>query len=197
MGHVPYFIHGHRAVFRKAPRALPGTACLVAVLLGLAASGASAQAIAARKGTGLPVPRFVSLKSNLVNVRRGASNDHAITAIYKKRGLPVEIVAEWDNWRKIRDSEGTEGWVWHSLLSGERTALVSPWSGSSEETFHITAEPDSSGRTVARVRPGVVVSVKSCDKQWCTVRLTWEKRDYQGFFPQNRLWGVYPDEEFE
>src|SRR5580704_16912202 len=74
--------------------------------------------------SGLPVPRFVSLKTDRVNVRGGPDKDHDVAWIYTKVGLPVEITAEFENWRRIRDSDGTEGWVYHSLLSGKRTATV-------------------------------------------------------------------------
>ena len=70
------------------------------------------------------MPRFVSLKSDKVNVRGGPTKDHDVTWIYTRAGLPVEITAEFDNWRRIRDWEGSEGWVYHSLLSGRRTAMV-------------------------------------------------------------------------
>lgn len=77
--------------------------------------------------TGLPVPRFVSLKSDRVNLREGPSKDHRTIWIFQRAGLPVEVTAEFDIWRRIRDSEGSEGWVLHSLLSGRRTAIVAPW----------------------------------------------------------------------
>src|SRR5262245_12595892 len=76
-----------------------------------------------RRGTGLPVPRYVSLKTDRVNLREGPSKDHRTAWVFQRAGLPVEIVAEFETWRRIRDSEGTEGWVLHSLLSGRRTAL--------------------------------------------------------------------------
>ena len=76
--------------------------------------------------SGLPVPRFVSLKPDRVNVRGGPTRDHEVTFVYTRAGLPVEITAESDNWRRIRDWEGSEGWVYHSLLSGRRTAVVTP-----------------------------------------------------------------------
>ncbi len=72
------------------------------------------------------MPRFVSLKSDKVNVRAGPTKDHDVTWVYTRSGLPVEITAEFENWRRIRDWEGAEGWVYHSLLSGRRTALVAP-----------------------------------------------------------------------
>ena len=76
--------------------------------------------------SGLPVPRFVSLKSDRVNVRGGPTKDHDVAWVFTRSGLPVEITAEFENWRRIRDCEGAEGWVYHSLLSGRRTAMVVP-----------------------------------------------------------------------
>ena len=77
--------------------------------------------------SGLPVPRYVSLKSDRVNLREGPSKDHRTTWVFQRAGLPVEITGEFEIWRKVRDSEGAEGWVLHSLLSGRRTVLVAPW----------------------------------------------------------------------
>ncbi len=79
--------------------------------------------------SGLPLPRFVSLKSDRVNVRAGPGQSHRVAWVFSRAGLPVEIVAEFENWRRIRDSDGSEGWVFHSLLSGRRTGVVAPWSG--------------------------------------------------------------------
>ena len=76
--------------------------------------------------TKLPLPRFASLKTDRVNLREGPSKDHATKWVYERAGLPVEITAEFEIWRRVRDSEGVEGWVLHSLLSGRRTALVTP-----------------------------------------------------------------------
>ena len=76
--------------------------------------------------TKLPLPRYASLKTDRVNLREGPSKDHATKWVYERAGLPVEITAEFEIWRKVRDSEGVEGWVLHSLLSGRRTALVAP-----------------------------------------------------------------------
>ena len=77
--------------------------------------------------TRLPLPRFVSLKAERVNVRRGPSSEHQIAWVFTKKGLPVEIVAEFEQWRRIRDSEGSENGVFHSMLTGKRTAMVAPW----------------------------------------------------------------------
>ncbi len=110
---------------------------LAVILAGwLTAPGAPALAqkaavdLAARKAgpiTGLPTPRFVSLKADEVNVRRGPGWDHAVAWVFHRAGLPVEVIAEFDVWREVRDSEGATGWVAGTLLSGRRTVLVAPW----------------------------------------------------------------------
>ena len=89
----------------------------------------------------LPMPRFVSLKADSVNLREGPNRDHPVKWIFKRAGLPVEITAEFEQWRRIRDSEGTEGWVLQNLLSGRRTVLVAPWS--KEESISLFEHPDA------------------------------------------------------
>ncbi|WP_296711988.1 SH3 domain-containing protein [Rhodoblastus sp.] len=142
--------------------------------------------------TGLPVPRYVSLKSDHVNLREGPSKDHATKWIYQRAGLPVEITAEYETWRRIRDSEGSEGWVLHSLLSGKRSALIAPWKKDAPP-FPLRAEPQESSNIVAKLAPGVIASVKKCDGSWC--RLKGDR--YDGYMSQTLLWGVYPGEKVE
>jgi SH3-like domain-containing protein len=142
--------------------------------------------------SGLPLPRYVSLKSDHVNLREGPSKDHATKWIYQRAGLPVEITAEFDTWRRIRDSEGAEGWVFHSLLSGKRSALVAPWK-KDVSPFPLRANPEKDAATLAKLAPGVIVSVKSCDGKWCRVKID----GYDGYLVQTELWGVYPDEKVE
>src|SRR5262245_50012280 len=112
---------------------------LIAVGLGLVAAGPAEaaddtvkQAAVEGPKTALPIPRFVSLKSDKVNVRKGPSTDQSIVWVFSRAGLPVEVIAESDNWRRVRDSEGADGWVWHSLLSGRRTVLIAPWTKAPE-----------------------------------------------------------------
>jgi SH3-like domain-containing protein len=107
---------------RARRRSAFGILALVVVLGASAAQAAGDIAVGATSG--LPVPRFVSLKPDRVTVRGGPTRDHEIAFVFTRSGLPVEITAESDNWRRIRDWEGAEGWVYHSLLSGRRTALV-------------------------------------------------------------------------
>jgi SH3-like domain-containing protein len=141
--------------------------------------------------SGLPVPRFVSLKAGKVFVRQGPTKDYPVIYVYRRAGEPVEITAEFDNWRRIRDSEGSEGWVWHSLLSGRRTALVAPWAKEAALPIRVKASADE--RTSARLEPKVLVEVRRCDGDWCRV----EGDGFDGFIEQERLWGVYPGERFD
>jgi SH3-like domain-containing protein len=143
--------------------------------------------------SGLPVPRFVSLKSDRVNVRGGPTKDHDVTWIFTRSGLPVEVTAEFDNWRRIRDWEGSEGWVYHSLLSGRRTALVSAKLKSKGELLALYGSADPKSSIVARLEPGVVGTVKKCTDGWCRV----VGSGFDGYIQQERLWGVYPGEKVE
>ncbi len=142
--------------------------------------------------SGLPLPRYVSLKAGAVNLREGPSKDHATKWIYQRAGLPVEIIAEFATWRRIRDSEGADGWVLHSLLSGKRTALVQPWKKDGPP-LPLRAKPDKDANLTAKLAPGVVANVKKCDAGWCRLYGS----GYDGYMPQTELWGVYPDEKVE
>ena len=142
--------------------------------------------------SGLPVPRYVSLKSDRVNLREGPSKDHRTTWIFERAGLPVEITAEFETWRKIRDSEGSEGWVLHSLLSGRRTGLVTPWKKDGPPVA-VFKKPDADAGPVARLEPNVLANIRSCDKTWCRV----SGDGFDGYVKQVDLWGVYPNEAVE
>lgn len=140
--------------------------------------------------SGLPVPRFASLKNQRVNVRRGPSQDHPVAWQFQRAGLPVEIIRESENWRMIRDSEGEEGWVFHSLLSGRRTAMVAPWDRE-EALRSLRNEPSAGADTLARVEPQVLVAIERCDGLWCRI----EASGYRGWMEQTELWGVYSGEQ--
>jgi len=141
--------------------------------------------------SGLPVPRFVSLKPDKVNVRGGPTRDHDVAWQYTRAGLPVEITAESDNWRRIRDSDGAEGWVYHSMLSGRRTAVVT--AKDKNELVPLHAKADTQAAVTARLQSGVLASVKSCTGTWCRV----VGSGFDGWMAQERLWGVYPSEKVE
>jgi SH3-like domain-containing protein len=183
---------------------ISGSVCL-AVLAGVAyglwgyrldgGSAAAAQDAAPalaepmRQGSsGLPLPRFVTLKADRVNVRRGPSSEHQVSWVFTRQGLPVEIVAEFEHWRRIRDSEGAEGWVYHSLLSGRRSVLVAPWSGAKPVPLRSSDAAES--RAVALLSAGVMADVRSCTGAWCRISIA----GHDGWIDQAMLWGVYPGE---
>ena len=141
--------------------------------------------------SGLPVPRFVSLKPDRVNVRGGPNKDQDVRWVYTRVGMPVEITAEYENWRRIRDWEGAEGWVYHSLLSGKRTAIVVPRLNS--ELVPLYESADKTSAVVARLQSGVLGALKSCDGQWCQ----FSGKGFSGYIRQDRLYGAYPNEKVD
>jgi SH3-like domain-containing protein len=131
------------------------------------------------------------LKPDRVNVRGGPTRDHDVAWVYTRAGLPVEVTAESENWRRIRDWEGAEGWVYHSMLTGRRTALVK--AKEKDALVPLQAKPDASSEVVARLQSGVLSTVKSCTGAWCRIFGT----GFDGWVAQERLWGVYPSEKVE
>jgi SH3-like domain-containing protein len=166
-------------------------AVIVGGLLGASVSTTVSARDAALASSGLPVPRYVSLKSDHVNVRAGPTKDNDVAWVYTRSGLPVEITAEYENWRRVRDSEGAEGWVYHSLLSGRRTAVVTMKSKDGLAPLYESA--DTTSALTARLQAGVVAQVRKCTSNWCHV----SGNGFDGWIEQQRLWGVYADEKVE
>ncbi len=134
--------------------------------------------------TNLPLPRFVSMKANEGNVRRGPSLTHRIDWVYKRRDMPLEITAEHGHWRRVRDRDGAGGWVHYSLLSGVRTVIV-------EKDFlqlHQRADPNTPVK--AQLELGVIARLGECGATWCHLTAG----GYNGWAPKTALWGVSPDE---
>lgn len=167
-------------------------------LAGIALPGTGRQAVAQQQmasavgPSGLPLPRFVSLKSGRVNSRIGPGLNYSVDWLYMKPGLPMEIIQEYDNWRRVRDQDGAEGWVNQSLLSGRRTAIAAPWQKGKEAQLNLLARPERSASAVALVEPGAIGGIKSCDGEWC--ELSFGGRE--GWLPQSLVWGAYPGETF-
>jgi SH3-like domain-containing protein len=172
-----------------------GRFCVVMVLaasvLGASVSSGFSAKDMALTTSGLPVPRYVSLKSDRVNVRVGPTKDNDVAWIYTRAGLPVEITAEYENWRRVRDSEGAEGWVYHSLLSGRRTAVVTMKRRDELATLYDRADPSSA--IAAHLQVGVLAQVKQCGSGWCHI----SGDGFDGWIEQQRLWGVYADEKVD
>lgn len=134
--------------------------------------------------SGLPIPRFVSLKSDKVNARVGPGTNYQIKWVYTREGLPVEIVEEFGLWRKIRDHENAEGWVQKSLLDGMRTAIAT-------QDASLQREPTAVSNKLATIKKGAVGNVKACELDWCEMDFSGHK----GWVAKATLWGVYPNEK--
>jgi SH3-like domain-containing protein len=138
--------------------------------------------------SGFPIPRFLTLKANKVNVRKGPSSSHEVAWVFQRKGMPVEVTAEFENWRKIRDSEGQEGWILQQMLSGRRFAMAPDWNKEKSVALHNGETARSA--TIAKLSPGAIAQVESCSGQWCYLATD----DYEGYALQTELWGVYPGE---
>ncbi len=141
--------------------------------------------------SGLQVPRFVSLKAGRVNVRVGPGEDYKIAWVFTRVGLPIEVIQEYDTWRRIRDSDGAVGWVFNSLLSGKRTAVVTPWAKGEAQPIRAGAAPEAA--ITAYLEPSVMGTVERCTGSWCRIR----GKGFDGWIQQDRLWGVYPNEDVD
>jgi SH3-like domain-containing protein len=138
--------------------------------------------------TGFHIPRFVSLKSGEVNLRHGPGASYQIDWVFQRRGMPVEVIAEYDNWRKVRTHDGTEGWVHYQLLDGRRMGLVK---GGQAVLFR--RQDMSEAAVVALVEPGVILHLRQCGPDWCRA----EVGGFKGWITRQNLWGVYAEEEFD
>lgn len=138
------------------------------------------------KEEALPSHRFASLKAAEVNMRVGPGTRYTIKWVYKEEGLPVEIIEEFDAWRKIRDCDGTVGWVHKQMLQGKRTAVI--W----KSIGVLRKSADEHGQPVIRVEPGVVGKLLGCETDWCKIQIAGHK----GWIAKTGIWGVYKDEKF-
>jgi len=134
--------------------------------------------------TNLPLPRYVSMKAAEGNVRRGPSLTHRIDWVFKRRGMPLQITAEYGNWRKVQDRDGAGGWVHYALLSGVRTVLIE------SEMLPVYTSPDPKSQVSAQFESGVVARLGRCDLDWCHI----SAGGYRGWALKSNLWGVDPSE---
>lgn len=142
--------------------------------------------------SGLPVPRFVTLRPDKVYARTGPALHYPVRWVFQKPGLPVEVIQEFDNWRKIRDRDGAEGWVHQSLLSGARGVVVKGAEGG--EPLPLRHDPEENTPLVARIEPGTVARLEVCnDGGWCEIKV----QGFDGWIEKPLLWGIYPDEKFD
>ena len=138
--------------------------------------------------SGLPIPRFVSLRSNQVNLRTGPGLRYPVEWVYLKNDLPVEIIAEFDTWRQIRDFNGREGWIHQPMLSGRRTVRIT------EEALLLRAA-SLGALPLAKVEKDAIGHLIACPKNTSLCKVEFGR--FQGWMNRKALWGVYPDEVLE
>lgn len=156
-----------------------------APLLAQTAAEGDAVARAQRQGeSGLPLPRFVSLRAPKVNLRTGPGVRYPIDWVYNRAGLPLEVIDEFETWRQVRDWEGSEGWVHQSMLSGERKVMVR------DRQRMLRDEPNPAAPGIALLAPGVIAELDRCVDAWCQI----EVQDKLGWLRRIDIYGLYPEE---
>jgi SH3-like domain-containing protein len=135
-----------------------------------------------------PLPRFVSLRADTVNLRTGPGSRYPIEYVYHRKGYPLEIVAEFDQWRQVRDWQGTEGWVHQRMVNGTRSVVVQ---GAQRV---LRASADNGAAPVAKLDPGVIAHLLECSTAWCRIEVQNGASDVKGWLSRNEIWGVLPGE---
>ena len=134
----------------------------------------------------LPIPRFVSIKSNEVNARSGPTTKAAIEWVFVKKGEPVEIIAEYEQWRQVRDIHGESGWIHSSVLSGRRSVIII-----ADQEIELLKYANIESRVIAKLMPKVRCGLKKCKEQFCKITC----KNYTGWVLKKDLWGVYDDKD--
>ena len=153
------------------------------------------------KVSGKPIPRFVSLKSSEVNLRKGPNVKYPIVWTYQRKGYPMKVVAEFENWRKLVDKNGDAGWVHINLLSKARKALVTGNKYKKKDKVYLKQKkeltvfryPDENSFPMFRAEFGVILNLKSCNDEWCKVSID----DKVGWAKKVNLWGIESKEQFD
>ena len=155
-----------------------------AALLGLCLSGNVAAKDALGPVTNLPIPRYVSMKADEGNVRRGPSLTHRIDWIYKHKGMPLRITAEYGHWRRVEDQDGEGGWMHYSLLSGLRTVRIA------EDEVLIRTQPNDNAVARVRAHKDAIMRLGDCEVDWCYV----SSGRHKGWIQKTEIWGVSAEE---
>lgn len=152
--------------------------------LGLAVAwSASPAAAAADRPTpsGYPVPRYVTLKFGKVNARSGPGDDHRLLWVYGARGLPVQVVAETAEWRRVCDPEGGVAWVHKRVTDGRRAVI-----NTQNRPMPLLRKPKAGAEAEAFLNARAMAALVRCDKGWCRVKTD----GASGWVRQGTLWGT-------
>lgn len=149
--------------------------------------------------SGLPLPRYASVRVLDANMRNGPSKQYPILWNYQAKGMPVLIIEEHEHWRKVRTIGGEEGWFHISLLSSVRTVIFKRAENydvpllqkmkKNESILLRRARPDSF--PIARIADNTIGILIKCDLQWCKVRVN----NALGWTRKINLWGVMEEEQ--
>lgn len=171
--------------------------CLLAIAflaLSVFPAMAAVESVPGFRSSGLPVPRYVSLRSDHIYARTGPGMRYPIKWVFQRDGLPVEVVQEFDTWRKVRDKDGETGWIHQSLLSGARSVIVLSPNSEKPEPVDMRRGAGDESRLVARAEPGVVGVLRKCDPSgWCQI----DAQGFRGWIDRHFLWGIYPGENLD
>ena len=160
----------------------PHRLALIASMLLLIAFAADGQTPPADK-----LPRFASLRSDEVNLRVGPGENYPIEWVFKRKDMPVEIIEQFQNWRRVQDWEGDKGWVMDRMLTSKRAVLVE---GSVRGLHRL---PDAASALIARAEPGVIGKLVELQGPWCRI----EAAGYRGWVRRDEVWGVFADETLQ
>lgn len=138
------------------------------------------------KTSGLPLPRFASLRFEEVNVRTGPGSRYPIRWVYKRKAMPIEIIEEFGDWRKLKDVEGDEGWSHKSQLTGTRSVII-------REDSTLQRYPEADAPALLKAHKGVTARLLECNADWCQMQI----QSYKAWLPKKRIWGVYPKEIYQ
>ena len=134
----------------------------------------------------LPVPRYVSLRAGEVNMRTGPGVRYPVDWVYQRKNMPVEVIAQFGTWRKIRDVQSAQGWIHQSMLSSARFVTITG------QIRTLRRQANAKSNPVARIEPGAIAELLSCPEGtgWCKV----SAGDHQGWLRRVEFWGLYPRE---
>ena len=132
-------------------------------------------------GSGLKVPRIVSLKNSLTYIRSGPGKDFPVKFEIKQKGYPLKVIAEFNNWRKVITFGEISGWVHTQLLSSFRTGLIT-------KTSFLKTIPSVSSNSIAKLLPNLLINIRKCNEFWCKIEIL-KKKKFIGWVPKANIWG--------
>ena len=132
-------------------------------------------------GSGLKIPRMVSLKNSLTFMRSGPGKKYPITFEFRKKGYPLKIIAEYNNWRKVTTHSNITGWIHTQLLSSFSTAIII------RDTF-LKKRPSNSSKSKAKLLQNLLINIKSCELNWCNIEII-KNKVFLGWVEKSSIWG--------